>query len=712
MNVKLISALIVLSIIVAGSPVQADWEQLNGPLGGIVNVMTYHQNRLLATLYSGGIYEFKDGGRWSQIAINAGLPENRTFDLTTSGDTIYATQMIACGAKSTDGGETWEGLCDPILAAIAGDNYSSEAVVIDPDDSNTVYLFGHDQDNLATLLVSADAGDSWVINYTFSDAVNFTDAVFYHDQLWVSTRAHGVYVSADSGSSFTAASDGLAADTTIGFVMDTDRDRLYLGNGLVQYNIRTGGAVYQLADDETSWEVIDAPDNVTGVAYHDAALWLGTDTGEFWKYTTAAGAQQRNAEDVLPCLISEIVFSEDDIIVGCGGYGLFRSIDDGQHWTISRRGLSAIATRQTVVHPTRAKKLYVVTWDRPGIYFSNNGGDSFSFVDKDMYVTRMATQESFKKFYAGGIDFFDVKKTKHGWKATTHNLPGPAAGRLTAVAVHPANPDRVLAGIGKGLENPAGYGLYYSKNRGADWKRAIGIPHRAVTAIIYHPTKPNIVYAAAFGKGVYKSRDGGRTFSQINDTRLKYTYRLAMSPDNPKVLVASSNLFFAGLSNTDQTSGEYGGIFQTRSAGRSWTEITASIRDYEGDDGEPFELWKYNFGHLPNYEELLIDPNDPDHIIVGHHGESVILTRDGGDTWEKQASGMITGDMHNYAYCLATNESFKTIYACSCGRGLFKGTVAGNGTISDAAGSITSRSVQSVAQAHQWIQTSDYVHEH
>lgn len=35
---------------------------------------------------------------------------------------------------------------------------------------------------------------------------------------------------------------------------------------------------------------------------------------------------------------------------------------------------------------------------------------------------------------------------------------------------------------------------------------------------------------------------------------------------------------------------------------------------------------------------------------------------------------MIPGSMHNYAYCLGTNLDFERIYACTCGRGMFRGT--------------------------------------
>ncbi|MBS3126989.1 hypothetical protein J4228_02365, partial [Candidatus Woesearchaeota archaeon] len=94
---------------------------------------------------------------------------------------------------------------------------------------------------------------------------------------------------------------------------------------------------------------------------------------------------------------------------------------------------------------------------------------------------------------------------------------------------------------------------------------------------------------------------------------------------------------------------------------------------YSQGSEETFLGWLYNFGHMPNYENILIDPKNPDHLIVGHHGENVVETIDGGATWNKVgANEMVPSGVHNYAYCLGASPSFKKFYACTCGRGLFR----------------------------------------
>ena len=194
----------------------------------------------------------------------------------------------------------------------------------------------------------------------------------------------------------------------------------------------------------------------------------------------------------------------------------------------------------------------------------------------------------------------------------------------------------------------------------------------------------------------------------------------AMSPADPQVIVASSNIFFGQLSLEEQISGKYGGIFQSKDGGKTWKELTARIRNYGEDGPEDFQGWLYNFGHMPNYENILISPTNPDHLVVGHHGENVIETTDGGATWKKAgASEMVPGGIHNYAYCLGSSASFKKFYACTCGRGLFRGIINEKGYISS---SLTGATIyaneeghhqpHNAAEAREFILSGEYNHEH
>ncbi|MDP3728088.1 MAG: hypothetical protein Q8R18_01405, partial [bacterium] len=379
-------------------------------------------------------------------------------------------------------------------------------------------------------------------------------------------------------------------------------------------------------------------------------------------------------------------------------------------------GLISVATREVYVNPQDKNEIYVGTWDRLGFYWSKNAGKGYKRLATDFSILTLQTDPNdFSRVYLGGDRFATGTVSEQGSTFTEKNKPGSQTSFMKSLAVDPSDSNHILAGLGSEVaETPEGEGLWESKDAGETWTRAEGIPDFAIYSIIFNPTKPQIVYASALGGGVYKSSNGGSHFTMIGGEQLKYTYRLAMSQTDPNVLVASSNLFFAQLSLEEQVSGEIGGIFQSKDAGETWKDLTIGIKNYGYDEPEEFLGWLYNFGHMPNYEMILIDPNNPDHLVVGHHGENIIETKDAGKTWEKLAlTDMVPDGIHNYAYCLDASSDFTKFYACTCGRGLFKGNldeenknkITGNVIHED-------RRAQSVEEAKQILLSGEYNHEH
>ncbi len=121
-----------------------------------------------------------------------------------------------------------------------------------------------------------------------------------------------------------------------------------------------------------------------------------------------------------------------------------------------------------------------------------------------------------------------------------------------AVAVSESNPDVVYIGMGETELRGnimQGDGVYKSTDAGKTWKH-MGLENtQAIARIRIHPTNPDIVYLTALGhpyapnaeRGVFRSKDGGKTWQKIlyRDDRTG-AVDLCIDPHNPNVIFAVS----------------------------------------------------------------------------------------------------------------------------------------------------------------------------
>ena len=156
-----------------------------------------------------------------------------------------------------------------------------------------------------------------------------------------------------------------------------------------------------------------------------------------------------------------------------------------------------------------------------------------------------------------------------------------------ALAVSESNPDVVYIGMGesciRGNIMP-GDGMYKSTDAGKTWTH-IGFGNDTVDAISkirVHPTNPDVVWVAVFGKygvnseqrGVFKTTDGGKTWKKVLYRDHK-TGAVDLSVDrrNPNTIYAA--LWEAYRVEYQMSSGGPGsGLFKSTDGGDNWTEIT------------------------------------------------------------------------------------------------------------------------------------------
>jgi len=158
-------------------------------------------------------------------------------------------------------------------------------------------------------------------------------------------------------------------------------------------------------------------------------------------------------------------------------------------------------------------------------------------------------------------------------------------GNIGAIAVAPSNPKVIYAGTGDpAIRNTflTGNGMYKSADGGKTWSH-IGLEKTHVISwIAIDPHDPDVVYAAALGhvwapnpeRGVYKTVDGGKHWEKVLFVNDKTgAIALAMDPSNPQVLYATMWETYR-RPWTYSSGGPGSGIYKTTDGGAHWSNIT------------------------------------------------------------------------------------------------------------------------------------------
>ncbi|MFL5608983.1 MAG: WD40/YVTN/BNR-like repeat-containing protein, partial [Gemmatimonadaceae bacterium] len=169
------------------------------------------------------------------------------------------------------------------------------------------------------------------------------------------------------------------------------------------------------------------------------------------------------------------------------------------------------------------------------------------------------------------------------WTPVTDGQVGSAS--VGAVAVSESNPDVVFIGMGetciRGNIMP-GDGVYRSGDAGKTWTHVGFRASQGISKIRIHPTNPDIVFVASFGKysapseerGVFKSTDGGKTWRKVlyRDDKTA-AIDIAIDRTDPNVMYAA--MWEAYRTESHMSSGGPGsGLFKSTDGGEHWTEIT------------------------------------------------------------------------------------------------------------------------------------------
>lgn len=208
------------------------------------------------------------------------------------------------------------------------------------------------------------------------------------------------------------------------------------------------------------------------------------------------------------------------------------------------------------------------------------------------WVTDFAVPESPVKahlytFYVGTRNGGVWKTVNNG---TTFEPVFDAQDRLSigAVALAPSDPDIVWVGTGEvacARSSYSGDGVYLSTDGGKTWKHMGLRDSHHIAQIIVHPTNPEVVYVAAMGhlysaneeRGVFKTEDGGATWSKVLYIDEKVgVIDLVMNRSDPSVLYAAAYEKYRYPWHFEE-GGPESGIYKTTDGGEAWTRLSGGL---------------------------------------------------------------------------------------------------------------------------------------
>jgi photosystem II stability/assembly factor-like uncharacterized protein len=177
---------------------------------------------------------------------------------------------------------------------------------------------------------------------------------------------------------------------------------------------------------------------------------------------------------------------------------------------------------------------------------------------------------------------------------------------IGAVAIAPSDSDVVWVGTGEANDRNSsewGDGVYRSNDGGGTWTNVGLKDSRSIARIVVHPTKPEVAYVAAMGnlwkdggeRGLYKTIDGGKNWKLIlhapapNDARTGCG-DVALDPANPEIVYAALYArqrtpwsFAYGVTATNGQ--DVGGIFKSNDGGATWKKCAGGLPGLTGRIG-------------------------------------------------------------------------------------------------------------------------------
>jgi len=233
---------------------------------------------------------------------------------------------------------------------------------------------------------------------------------------------------------------------------------------------------------------------------------------------------------------------------------------------------------------------------------------------------------------------------------------GPAinGGRIADIDFHPDNEHVWYVGVGSG-------GVWKTTNSGTTWTPIFDDqPSYSIGSVAIDPSQPNIVWVGTgenvggrhvgYGDGVYKSTDGGTTWTNMGLENSEHISTMIVHPENSDVVWVSAQ-------GPLWTPGGERGLYKTTDGGETWTKTL-------GDD------------EWTGVTDIVMDPRDPDVLYAatwdrhrtvaaymgGGPGSGLHKSTDGGETWKELTTGIPSSNLGKIGLAISPQRP-DTVYA-------------------------------------------------
>lgn len=224
------------------------------------------------------------------------------------------------------------------------------------------------------------------------------------------------------------------------------------------------------------------------------------------------------------------------------------------------------------------------------------------------------------------------------WRPIFEGQPTQSVG---AIAVAPSDPNILYVASGEGLRRPdlsVGDGIYRSTDGGGTWTHLGLRDGQQIPDLAVDPRNPDRVFAAVLGhpygpnpeRGVFRSTDGGRSWTPVLQVDANTgASQVLMDPSNPDILYAS--LWESRLGPWEDGNlyqGTHGGLFKSTDGGATWRRL---------DDGLPRDLVQIQVALAPTEPSRLyatVSTTEPGGYASGK-GLGVFRSDDGGLHWRR-----------------------------------------------------------------------------